>query len=218
MPGILAANPPESQRMSSALSDAELVARCRSGDHTAWNELVERFSRYVYAIAVQGFRLAEHDAEDVFQEVFARAYQHLDKLRDDEAVRPWLAQLTRRLCIDRYRSGGREVLADEELEPPHVDETLARLDEALAVRQAMSGLSEDCQEVLDRFFCRDESYRTIGEALDLPGGTIASRISRCLAKLRELFGEEGGDIDRRKAQALSEHGRNAEVGPSGGST
>ena len=46
-------------------------------------------------------------------------------------------------------------------------------------------MPEDCREVLDRFFCRDESYRTIGEALAIPSGTIASRISRCLEKLRE---------------------------------
>src|SRR3954465_827562 len=90
--------------MASTLGDRELVARCRAGDQQAWSELVERFSRYVYAIAVQAFRLPEADAEDVFQEVFARAYQHLDKLRDDAAVRPWLAQLTRRLCIDRLRA------------------------------------------------------------------------------------------------------------------
>jgi RNA polymerase sigma-70 factor (ECF subfamily) len=169
----------------STLNDAQLVARCRTGDHGAWRELVERFSRYVYAIVVQGFRLPQHDAEDVFQDVFARAYQHLDKLRDDEALRPWLAQLTRRLCIDKLRAGQRETVADEDLEPGELDETLAHLDDALAVRQAMEGLSEDCQEILDRFFSRDESYRTIGDALELPGGTIASRISRCLAKLRE---------------------------------
>ncbi|TML30473.1 MAG: hypothetical protein E6G26_00610, partial [Actinobacteria bacterium] len=66
--------------MASTLSDSQLVARCRAGDQAAWSELVERFSRYVYAIAVQAFRLPEADAEDVFQEVFARAYQHLDKL------------------------------------------------------------------------------------------------------------------------------------------
>ncbi len=169
------------------LSDAELVGRCRQGDHEAWNELVERFSRYVYAITIQAFRLPEHDAEDVFQEVFTRAYEHLHKLRDDEAVRPWLAQLTRRLCIDRLRAGSREGVADEDLDPADIDETLANLDDALAVRQALGGLSEDCQEILDRFFARDESYRTIGDALGLPGGTIASRISRCLGKLREQF-------------------------------
>ena len=48
----------------------------------------------------------------------------------------------------------------------------------------MATLPESCQEILDRFFARDESYKTIGEALDLPSGTIASRISRCLEKLK----------------------------------
>jgi RNA polymerase sigma factor (sigma-70 family) len=173
--------------MPSESDDAALVARCRAGDHNAWNELVERFSRYVYAICVQAFRLSEHDAEDVFQDVFMRVYQNLDRLRDDAAVRPWLAQMARRLCIDRLRAGAREAPADEEIEPAGVDETLAGLDEALAVHEALAAAPGHCREVLDRFFCRDESYRTIGEALDLPPGTIASRISRCLARLKELL-------------------------------
>jgi len=170
-----------------SLSDARLVARCREGDEAAWSELVTRFSRYVYAIIGQGFGLRAENAEDVFQEVFARAYQHLGRLRDDEAIRPWIAQLTRRLCIDQLRSGSREQLSDEELEPADVDETLDKLEEALAVHEALAELPEHCQEILDRFFARDESYQTIGAALDIPAGTIASRISRCLAKLRELF-------------------------------
>ena len=91
----------------SSLPDAELVRHCREGDADAWNELVERFSRYVYAIAVQGFRLSDADAEDVFQEVFARTYERLDALRDDSAVKPWLAQLTRNLCIDKLRDRAR---------------------------------------------------------------------------------------------------------------
>src|SRR5438105_8147080 len=166
--------------------EAELVARCRGGDQQAWCELVEHFSRYVFAICIQGFRLREHDAEDVFQEVFARAYQHLDRLRDDEAIRPWLAQLTRRLCIDCLRDGRRESPAeDSDLEPAGIDDELARLDDALDVHEALAALGGDCQEILDRFFARDQSYRSIGEALDLPAGTIASRISRCLAKLRD---------------------------------
>jgi RNA polymerase sigma factor (sigma-70 family) len=174
---------------SPSVSDAQLVARCRSGDHQAWYELVERFSRYVYAIAVQAFRLPPDDADDVFQEVFARTYEHLDRLRDDAAIRPWLGQLTRRLCIDHLRSGAREQPADAELEPVDAEATLDRLDEALTVHEALAELPEMCREILDRFFTRDESYRTIGEALELPAGTIASRISRCLQKLRaELEG------------------------------
>jgi RNA polymerase sigma-70 factor (ECF subfamily) len=145
---------------------------------------VERFSRYVYAIAVRAYRLPEHDAEDVFQDVFARAYERLGSLRDESAVRPWLAQLTRNACVDRLRAGARE-LAAEEPEAGEVDATLDRLAQALDVRAGLSALSPECREILDRFFARDESYRTIGDALDLPAGTIASRISRCLRKLRE---------------------------------
>jgi RNA polymerase sigma factor (sigma-70 family) len=173
----------EAMGMYVDLTDGQLVARCRTGDQEAWNELVERFSRYVYAISVQAFKLSEHDAEDVFQEVFTRAYEHLHKLRDDDAIRPWLAQLTRRLCIDRLRAGAHEQ-PDELVEPLDVDDTIARLDEALAVHEALAILPDSCQDILDRFFARDESYRKIGQALDVPSGTIASRISRCLAKLR----------------------------------
>jgi RNA polymerase sigma factor (sigma-70 family) len=169
-------------------SDARLVARCRAGDDDAWRELVERFSRYVYAIAVQAYRLPSSDAEDVFQEVFARAYENLSKLRDDSAIRPWLAQLTRRLCLDTIRASAR-TQPEESLDPQGVDDTIARCDEALVVHEALATLPENCREILDRFFARDESYRLIGEALDLPAGTIASRISRCLLKLRgELEG------------------------------
>src|SRR5947207_15842401 len=93
--------------MAQPVPAAQLVARCRAGDEGAWAELAERFSRYVYAIATQGFRLSDTDAEDVFQEVFARTYERLDALRDDSAVKPWLAQLTRNLCIDKLRDRAR---------------------------------------------------------------------------------------------------------------
>jgi RNA polymerase sigma-70 factor (ECF subfamily) len=174
------------------LSDAALVAQCRKGDHDAWRALVERFSRYVHAIATQAFRLGEHDAEDVFQEVFARTYEHLERLRSDEAIRPWLAQLTRRLCIDRLRADRREEPGAEAIEEGAVDAELERLDEALLVHDALASVGEGCREILDRFFARDESYRAIGEALEIPSGTVASRISRCLDKLRsKLEGRNG---------------------------
>jgi RNA polymerase sigma factor (sigma-70 family) len=172
--------------------EAAVVARCRLGDDAAWRELVEHFSRYVYAIIVQGFRLADHDADDVFQEVFSRVYTRLDQLRSDDAVRPWLAQLTRNCCLDRIRSSSR-VEPTDDIDEGEVDETLDRLEDAWAIRALLDGLSDNCREILDRFFARDESYRVIGEALELPAGTVASRISRCLATLRERAeGREGG--------------------------
>src|ERR687897_362702 len=148
----------EPSAMTMELSDAQLVGRCRNGEAAAWNELVERFSRYVYAIAVRVYRLPEHDAEDVFQEVFARVYERLGSLRDDGAIRPWLAQLTRNTCVDRLRASTREQTAE------------------------------------------DLSAEEVGGALDLPAGTIASRISRCLGKLREQL-----------------EGRKSSPDPSGGS-
>lgn len=171
----------------SALSDANLAVRCRAGDQIAWEELVDRYSRYVWAIAVQAFRFSETDAEELTQDVFTRVYQRLDTLRSDEALRPWIGQLTRRMAIDKIRARRDEVLTDEPPEPAVTDATLEKLDLAMDVRGAMTALSDMCGEVLDRFFTRDQSYETIGEQLEIPAGTIASRISRCLTKLREAL-------------------------------
>ena len=168
----------------SETGDADVLARCRAGDDAAWAELVDRYSRYVFAIAVQAFRLPPSDAEDVFQETFARVYERLGTLRDDDAFRPWLAQTTRRLCIDRLRATSNDAELNEETLAEEAEDELERLEEALAVRDALETLSGDCREILDRFFARDQSYRVIGEALELPPGTIASRISRCLGRLR----------------------------------
>jgi RNA polymerase sigma factor (sigma-70 family) len=169
-----------------SVSDAEVVQACRAGEDAAWRELVARFSRYVLAIA-RAHRLSEADAEDVFQDTFTRIYEHLGRLRSDEAVRPWIGQLTRRLCIDKLRAAARDPVADDTDERGELDRRLTAVDEAVSVHEAMRTLSGDCREILDRFFCRDQSYNTIGELLDLPPGTIASRISRCLAKLRQAY-------------------------------
>jgi RNA polymerase sigma factor (sigma-70 family) len=169
------------------MSDAELVERCRAGDDSAWHELVERYSRYVYAICTRGFRLGEEDAEDVFQDVFTRVYTRLDTLRDPAAFRPWIAQLTRRRCLDALTATKQEVATEHEEAEDSAE--LTEVEEAYAVREALATLSEMCQDILDRFFTRDQSYKTIADELEIPSGTIASRIARCLGRLRtELEG------------------------------
>ena len=176
-----------------ALSDAELVQRCRAGDAEAWNELVERFSRYVYAICIRGFRLSDEDAEDVFQDVFTRAYMRLDTLRDDAALRPWIAQLTRRRLPRRDRArrtraaGGRAAIEEGS------DGPATRSTRRSRFARRSRRLPDACQEILDRFFARDQSYRTISAELDIPAGTIASRIARCLEEVaRRARGKKRG--------------------------
>jgi RNA polymerase sigma-70 factor (ECF subfamily) len=173
------------------LNDRELVRACREGSEQAWAQLVDRFSRYVYAISIQAYGLTEHDAEEVFQEVYARTYEHLATLRDDGAIRAWIGQLTRRLAIDRLRVARRERLVDDFFEQVEVRASaeLERIELALSIQAAMGGLSDECQEILDRFFARQQSYTEIAEALDIPMGTVASRISRCLSKLRGQLGD-----------------------------
>jgi RNA polymerase sigma factor (sigma-70 family) len=182
-------------------SDSELVARCRSGEQAAWAELVDRYSRYVQAIVVQGFRLSSTDAEDVFQEVFLRVYERLDTLRNDDALRPWIAQVTRRLCLDRIAASSRAAAGDVEVlaDLPGGD-SFAELEEALDVHEALALLDPLCRELLDRFFTRDEPYRVISEELDLPMGTVASRISRCLGKLRDLLAEGRNNVVSRSGE------------------
>ena len=97
---------------------------------------------------------------------------------------PGSATLTRRLCVDQLRAGEPRA-ADRGADRPGRGR---RRDRPSSTRRSRCGrrmraLPENCAEILDRFFARDESYKTIGEALDLPAGTIASRISRCLTKL-----------------------------------
>ena len=172
-----------------ALSDAELVARCRRGDEAAWAALVERFSRYVLrdrdaGLPAVGRRRRGGLPGDL------RPHVHTTSTGCGTTTRCAAGSgSSRGACawIEIRRRGRIEPTA-EDPELPVVDERLARLDDALSVHDALARLQPECRDILDRFFCHDQSYATIGEALDLPAGTVASRISRCLGKLRDVYG------------------------------
>src|SRR6186997_2273686 len=118
--------------------DDRLLQRCRAGDESAWATVVDRYAAYVHSISTRAYRLSPADAEDVFQEAFLRTWQHLDRIHDDEALRPWLGQVTRRLCLDRVRRV-RERADAEELEGRGaLDARLATIEEALDVRAALA--------------------------------------------------------------------------------
>lgn len=163
------------------------MARCRTGDQAAWRALIERHASLVNGILRGGFRLEMHDAEDAFQEVFTRLYMRLSTVREDQALRGWLAQVTRNVALDWLRRSQREVASGDALDEQAFEEPLRAVDQALEVRAALDRLPAHQREILDRFFARDESYQTIGDALGIPAGTIASRISRALAALRTEY-------------------------------
>jgi RNA polymerase sigma factor (sigma-70 family) len=168
-------------------SDGQLVARCRAGDQSAWRALIERHAPLVNGILRGGFRLEVHDAEDAFQEVFTRLYMRLSSIREDQALRGWIAQVTRNVALDWLRRSSREIASGEPLDEHAFEEPLRAVDQALEVRAALDRLPAPQREILDRFFARDESYQTIGAELGIPPGTIASRISRALAALRTEY-------------------------------
>jgi RNA polymerase sigma-70 factor (ECF subfamily) len=174
------------RRTATVVPDADVVARCRGGDDRAWQELVGRFAPYVYAIAVRAYRLSEEDAEDVFQEVFLRTWQHIGELRSDAAIRPWIGQLTRRLAIDRLRAGSRERarLQDDDLLAERRHDPFGGIEDVIVVGEAIARLPAGQREIVERFFVRDESHAAIAEALGIAEGTVASRISRARRHLR----------------------------------
>ena len=169
----------------SALPDAELVRRCREGDAEAWNELVERYSRYVYAICRSRVPPERRGRRGRLPgRVHADLHPARLAPRRLGALRPWIAQLTRRRCLDALASKGREIVGRARGRRVEESADLAEVEEAFAVREALARLSDTCQDILDRFFARDQSYKTIADELDIPSGTIASRIARCLGRLR----------------------------------
>jgi RNA polymerase sigma-70 factor (ECF subfamily) len=180
------------------VADAELVRRCRAGERSAWRELVDRYTVYVYAIA-RRHGLSTDRTEDVVQEVFTRVYTRLGTLQDDGALRPWIAQMTRHAAIDRLRSDTHELPVGSAAPGVAAARDLDRINEAMVVQEALRELPPMLRDTLERFFVHDESYRTIAGALALAPGTVASRISRGLSLLRSALEGDAVATDGRGA-------------------
>ncbi len=184
------------------LPDDALVARCRAGEGRAWEAIVRRYRRLVYAIPVR-FGLAPEEADDVFQSTFVRLVERLDTLREPRRLRAWLVTTARRLSLDavtrrKAASESEAILAAIPDPGPMAEEELSRLEEQHLVRRAFERLPERCRTLLDLlYYAADEpSYELIGARLQMPLGSIGPTRARCLEKLLRLYeefaaGEEG---------------------------
>lgn len=183
-------------------SDLELVLACRRGDQLAWEKLIRRYQRLIYAIPLRA-GLDEDQAADIFQDVFTTFFEKLNDIEEPERIQAWLVTTARRKTLRQISkahamplSGSNPALpADESVtaneslvihdEAPLPDEQLLVLEEQHRIRTALSLLDERCRKLLEMLFYRGDppSYAEIAATLGIAEGSIGPTRARCLEKL-----------------------------------
>jgi RNA polymerase sigma-70 factor (ECF subfamily) len=189
---------PRNEDLAELQLDALLVERCLTGDPAAWEQLVRAHHRRVYILCYRFTGRAE-EAEDLTQEVFLRVFRSLKSFRIDEGqFATWLTSLTRNLLIDHYR----KTRKDRALEP--LEEQLPMLEEHRAaetqadsltrdretgemLQAALGRLSPELREAVILRDLQEMEYRDIAEVLNVPEGTVKSRINRGRGELGRLL-------------------------------
>ncbi len=177
------------------LTDAALVELCLTHDEEAWTHIVTRFKRRVFHIAYK-FTGRHGDAEDLTQEIFLRLFRSLDKFRRDADFGTWLTSVARNHCIDHYRATKRErELLVHDL--TGFDTTPARSgnpqraveerDRRGFVRKGLERLPPKLREAVILRDLMELTYQEMAERLDLPEGTVKSRINRGREELARLL-------------------------------
>jgi RNA polymerase sigma-70 factor (ECF subfamily) len=175
------------------LEDAELVERARKGDVRAYEELVRRYQqlavRTAYVVAGQSA-----DAQDAAQEAFVKAYYALGRFREGAAFRPWLLRIVANEAINRRRSSRRKTAlafrvaeaggrpSDDAAPSPEAAALARELRTELV--SALGHLKEEERLVIAYRYFFDLSEAEMAEALGCAKGTVKSRLSRALRKLR----------------------------------
>jgi RNA polymerase sigma-70 factor, ECF subfamily len=179
-------------RPGETAADHTALERMARGDHDALAELYDRHARLVYSLALRIVR-DQGDAEDVVQEVFSQAWRQAERYRSSRGnVIAWLLNLTRSRAIDRLRgrrsrpeaAGDALALEIPDLAQP-VDETLARSGQATQIRAAVETLSLLQRMAIELAFYEGLTHVEIAERLELPLGTVKTRIRQGLLKLKD---------------------------------
>jgi len=181
-------------------SDLQLVLACRRGDQLAWERLIRRYQRLIYAIPLRAGLDVDHAAE-VFQDVFTTLFQKLNDIEQPEKLQAWLVTTARRKTLHEIsKAQVRQHSHVNTDEPPYVatsirdeaplpDEQLLILEEEHRIRTALSSLDERCRTLLELLFYAAEppSYADIASSLGVPEGSIGPTRARCLAKLLRML-------------------------------
>lgn len=179
--------------------DAELVRLCARGDQSAWDALVDRYQRLIYAIPRRA-GLTEEQASDVFQEVFLTLLQKIDDIEQPDRIRSWIVTTAKFKTwgIVRGEKGFYSPETDEEMDAemasirddaPLADDVLIELEEQHLIRTAMLELEERCRTIISMIYLRDPaaSYVEVATAIGVGETSISPLRSRCLKKLEKIL-------------------------------
>lgn len=178
------------------MNEILLISRARGGDRDAFGALVEQYRDNVYRLAYRMCGNA-YDADEAAQEAFVAAWRALPNFRGDAKFSTWLYRLTTNAAIDVMRrekrhqtvgDGEKMELADDADSP---QETVERTEQQEAVQKALATLSEEYREVLLLRYMEELDYAEIADVLQLPSGTVKSRINRAKAALKAALLKSG---------------------------
>ena len=190
-----------------ATDDLTLVKRVRDGDQRAYKLLVERYQRKVYSVAL-GMVKDREEARDVAQEAFIKVYKYLEHFKGDSSFYTWLYRITTNICIDVLRKRGSVrgdfVEFDETIQMDSAEANIGALGSRLGTNPQKSALRKELaakiQEALEQvpekhraiLLLREVegmSYEDLSRTLEIPKGTVMSRLFHARAKVQKILSE-----------------------------
>ncbi|HEY3475550.1 MAG TPA: sigma-70 family RNA polymerase sigma factor [Anaerolineales bacterium] len=177
------------------MDESTLVRRAAHGEAAAWEPLVLAHQEAVFRLCY--LLLGDpDDAEDIAQETFLRAWNHLARFDATRPLRPWLLSIASNLASNRRRSAGRYLAAltrafrSEPASSNTIEERSMQHMEASSLWQAVQTLSLPDQQIVYLRYFLELSVAETAQALDVPEGTVKSRLSRALERLRGIIQQD----------------------------
>jgi RNA polymerase sigma-70 factor, ECF subfamily len=164
--------------------DALILEKAKSGDKEAFGEIVEIFYKdaYLFALSMTG---NTHDAMDVCQDAFIKAYGNIGKLRDNEKFKSWLIQIVANTAKDRRRAGKAKETEMEEFYEVFTDNSFS---ERADLFSALMKLKTEYRQVLVLRYINDLRISDVGKALRIPENTVKSRTRYALEQMKQVMG------------------------------
>ena len=178
------------------MNEILLIARARGGDREAFGALVEQYRDSVYRLAYRMCGNA-YDADEAAQEAFVAAWRALPNFRGDAKFSTWLYRLATNAAIDlmrrekRHQTGAERELPDIADDADSPQEAVERTEQQREVQKALSSLNEEYREILLLRYMEELDYSEIAAVLNLPTGTVKSRLNRAKAALKSALLKSG---------------------------